>query len=256
MTDKIADATRRTRGYWFIDGLAEIGTGILSMVLSIPYLLWSLAPRGSALAKFASSGRDVSLLLGIIIFYVVIRAAKLRSTYPRTGYVEDQRPGREQILTASAICVVGVLVFAGLMAAGSLLFPAFRLGLVNVLAYFPTFFGLFFILSQVILGFRTGLKRFYVLAGITALLSLGLAVNSFVYLAAQSFDWPIITTASLNDPMPAGSDAALIDLLHYVYTGVAIFAAVFGLAWLVSGLIIRRNYLRQNPVPQEELDEQ
>jgi hypothetical protein len=55
--------------------------------------------------------------------------------------------------------------------------------------------------------------------------------------------------------MPAGSDVALIDLLHYVYTGVAIFAAVFGLAWLVSGLIVRRNYLRQNPLPEEAPDE-
>ncbi|HEX7542283.1 MAG TPA: hypothetical protein VF352_09145, partial [Anaerolineales bacterium] len=126
MTDKIADATRRTRGYWFIDGLAEIGGGILFVVLSIPYLLYSLAPEGSGMAKMASSGRDVLLLLGIVIFYIVIRVAKLRSTYPRTGYLEDQHPGRKRILTASAICVVGVLVFAGLMVAGILLFPAFR----------------------------------------------------------------------------------------------------------------------------------
>lgn len=69
MTDKIADAIRRMRGYWFIDGLAEIGASILFVVLSIPYLRWSLAPEGSSMAKFASGGRDILLLLGIVIFY-------------------------------------------------------------------------------------------------------------------------------------------------------------------------------------------
>jgi hypothetical protein len=256
MTDKITDATRRTRGYWFIDGLAEIGGGILFVVISIPYLLWSLVPEGSRMAKLASSGRDVLLLLGIAIFYLVIRAVKLRSTYPRTGYVEEQRPARKQILTAGVFGVAGVLVFAGLMVSGSLLFPAFRQGLVNALAYSPAFFGLILILSQVILGFRTGLKRFYGLAGMAALVSLGLVMAAHFYLAAHPFDWTFIANSGPNDPMPAGSAAALTGLLHYVYTGVAIFAAIHGLAWLVSGLIVRRNYLCQNPVPQEEPDEQ
>ena len=254
MTDKIADATRRTRGYWYIDGLAEIGSGILFVVISIPYLVWSLVPQGSAWSKLASSSRDVLLLLGIAIFYLAIRSAKLRSTYPRTGYVEDQRPDRKQILTV-AIGVAGVLVFAGLMTAGILLFPAFRLGLFNTLIYFPTIFGFFLALSQVILGFRTDTKRFYVLAGVAALASIGLAVNSFVYLAAHPVDWrPLF--ASSNGSMPAGSSIALLNLLHSVYQGVALLAAVFGLVMLVSGLIVRRNYLRRNPVPQEEPDEQ
>ncbi len=255
MTDKIADATRRTRGYWFIDGLAEIGSGLLFIVVSIPYLLWSLAPEGSSMAKLASSGRDVLLLMGIVILFVVIRAAKLRSTYPRTGYVEDQHPGRKQILTASAICVAGVLVFGGLMVAGILLIPVFRLGLFNILAYFPTIFSFFFALGQVILGFRTGLKRFYMLAGIAALASLGLVISAHIYLTAHPFDWTFITNASQIGPMPAGSDVALIDLLHYVYTSGAISFSVFGLTMLVSGLIVRRNYLRQNPLPEEAPDE-
>ncbi|MCX6038736.1 MAG: hypothetical protein NTW99_12790, partial [Chloroflexi bacterium] len=92
--------------------------------------------------------------------------------------------------------------------------------------------------------------------GIAALASLGLVIAAHVYLTAHPFDWTFITNASQIGPMPAGSDVALIDLLHYVYTGGAISFAVFGLTMLVSGLIVRRNYLRQNPVPQEELDEQ
>ena len=87
MTDNIYNLASRTRAYWFIDGLAEIGSGILFVVLGIHYLLWSLAPQGSALAKIASTGRDVLLLLGIAILFIVIRVAKQHSTYPRTGYL-------------------------------------------------------------------------------------------------------------------------------------------------------------------------
>jgi hypothetical protein len=251
MRDTISDVTRRTQGYWFIDGLAETGSGILFMVISIPYLLWSLVPPDSAWSKLASGGRNILLLLGIIVFYYVIRAAKLRSTYPRTGYVEEQRPDRKRILTAGAIGVAGVLVFAGLMGAGSLLFPAFRLGVFNVLAYIPAFIGLIMVFIQVSLGFRTGLKRFYGLAGVAALTSLGLVLAARLHLAAQPFDWTFIANSGPNDLMPAGSAAALMGLFHYVYMEAAIFFAVQGLACLVSGLIVRGNYLRQNPAPQE-----
>ena len=252
MTDKIAETARRTRGYWFIDGLAEIGTGILFVVISIPYLLWSLVPHGSAWSKLASGGRDVLLLLGVVIFYIVIRSAKLRLTYPRTGYMEEKQPGRKQILMTGAIGLVGVLVFTGLVVAGILLWPAFRLGLVSNMAYFPTIFGLFFMVFQINLGFRTGLRRFFVLAGVAALASLGLFMTTHFYLAAHAFDWIFITSVDPNDPMPAGSNAVLMGQAHYIYMGVAIFAAVHGLAWLVSGLIVRRKYLLQNPVPQEQ----
>ena len=252
MTDIIAVAARRTRGYWFIDGMAEIGTGILFVVISIPYLLWSLVPQGSAWSKLASSGRDVLLLMGIVIFYIVIRSAKFRLTYPRTGYMEEKQPGRKQILMTGAIGLVGVLVFTGLVVAGSLLWPAFLVGLVRNMAYFPTIFGLFFMVFQIILGFRTGLRRFFMLAGMAALASLGLIITAHFYLAAHPFDWTFITSAGPNDSMPVGSNAALMGQAHYIYMAVAIFAAVHGLAWLVSGLIVRRKYIRQNPVPQEE----
>jgi hypothetical protein len=253
MTDKITEATRRTQAYWFIDGLAETGTGILFVVTSIPYLLWSLVPQGSAWSKLASNGRDILLILGIAILFIVVRSIKLHSTYPRTGYMEEKQPGRKQILMTGTFSLAGVLVFAGLMVTGSLLWPAFRMCLVRNIAYLPTIIGLFFMAFQIILGFRTGLRRFFVMAGIAALASLGLFVAARFYLATHPFDWTFITTTGPNDPMPAGSTVALTDLLHYVYMGAAIFFAMQGLAMLVSGLLVRRKYLHQNPVTQEEM---
>ena len=48
--------------------------------------------------------------------------------------------------------------------------------------------------------------------------------------------------------MPAEAGFALQSLFRSAYSGVAIFAAVLGLALLVSGLIARIRYLRENPI--------
>lgn len=254
MTKNISNLTRRTRAYWFIDGLAEIGSGILFVVLGIPYLLWSLAPQGSALAKIASTGRDVLLLLGIVLLFIVIRVAKQHSTYPRTGYLEERLSGRRQVLKIGAMTLAGVLVFAGLITVGILFFPAFGPRLINGLVYFPTFFGLFLTIVQVVLGFRTDIKRFFVLGGIAALASMGLAVNSFIYLTGYPVDWrPLF--ASSSGSIPVGLSLAFINLFHSVYQGVAFFGALIGLAMLVSGLVVRRSYLHQNPLPVGAHDE-
>jgi hypothetical protein len=254
MKDQFSQIARRTRSYWFIDGLAEIGCGILFIVLSIPYLLWSLAPVGSSMEKLASSGRDILLLLGLVILFVIIRSAKQRSTYARTGYIEDRKPGRKQFLETGILSIGGVLIIAGMLVAGILLFPGVRLGLIQTLVYFPTIFGLFFTLGQVVLGIRTGIQRFYWLAGVSALLSLGLLPASFPYLVAH----PVDLSAFVTNPdgiMPVGAGIALSELFRYVYMGVAIFMTGFGVAMLVSGLFARRNYLRQNLLPKEIPDE-
>lgn len=255
MTENISNLARRTRAYWFIDGLAEIGSGILFVVLGIPYLLWSLAPQGSAQAKIASTGRDVLLLLGIVLLFIVIRAAKQHSTYPRTGYLEERLSGRRQVLKIGAMTLAGVLVFAGLITVGILFFPAFGPRLINGLVYFPTFFGLFLTIVQVVLGFRTDIKRFFILAGIAALASIGLAVNSFTYLACHPVDWRPLFASSIWSMPPAGLNLAFLNLLHSVYRGVAFCCALIGLAMLVSGLVARHSYLYQNPLPVGTHDE-
>jgi hypothetical protein len=250
MKDQLVEAARRARGYRFADGLLEIGGGILFMVLSIPYLLWSLAPQGSRLARLASNGRNAVLILGVALVCSVIWAVKERWTYPRSGYVEERRPERGRVLRALAI-LGGALVLIGLVVAGFLFIPAFRTGLLYVMAYAASFLGLCLALGWLVMGFRCGIRRFHLLAGIAALTSLGLAVASRLYLVAHPFDWAAISTAP-EDPMPAGSGAMLLGLAHNAYTGVAIFLAVLGLAMLVSGLFVRAQFLRSNPIAQAE----
>ncbi len=251
MTDIIYDTTRRTRGYWFLDGLAEIGSGILFIIISIPYFLWSLAPPGSNMAKLASMGRDILLLSGLITVNIVIWIVKQRSTYIRTGYIEERRPGQKLVLKMIAITMASMLVFAGLMTVGILFFPAFPSHLIKSLVYFPAVFGLLIALSQVVIGFRTAIQRFFILAGIAALTGVGLAINSFIYLIVHPADWRPLISNSYR-PIPAEGSLALLRLLQHVYQSVAFFGAVFGMVILTSGITVRRKYLRKNMTLPEE----
>jgi hypothetical protein len=247
MTDKMTDAARRTRGYWFVDGLAEIGGGILSIVVGVPYLLWSLAPQGSRLARVASGGRDVILLVGIALLFVIIRMIKQRSTYPRSGYIEERQPERKKTLKTILLIFGCLIVFPFLLIVGFRFFPNFRIGFLNTMFFFPTILGLFFTLGLVVWGFRAGIKRFYVLAGVAALTSLGLLSVSLPVLVKNPFKLSYFSSMSINAQMPAEAASALLNLFRNVTTGAGIFLAVFGLAMLVSGLITRRQYLLKNP---------
>ena len=248
MLDPIRDAARRAQGYWFIDGLPEIGCGILFMLLSIPYLLWSLAPQGSRLARMTSSSRDIVLLIGLLALFIAIRIIKRRSTYPRSGYIEEKKRSERQFVRAAVLSLGGLLLFTGILVAGILLFPDFRSGFLKTMFYFPTIMGAFITTILVAISLRTGLRRFSILAGVTAIVSAGLAFFTFKTVVVPPVDLSFFASANPSAPMPVEAASALRTLFHSAYQEVAIFASIFGLAMLVSGLIIRRKYLQENPV--------
>jgi hypothetical protein len=115
MASQIDDYVKRPVRYQNIDGLAELGIGILWTGLMLVQLLRDVAPSGS-------------IWHGRIAFYVCVAALTLavlygqkvlkkRITYLRTGYVK-YRPKRIRIaiavLTAIAIAIATVLVLRNL----------------------------------------------------------------------------------------------------------------------------------------------
>ncbi len=249
----IEESTRRARSYRFADGLAEIGSGLLFVILSGPYLIWTLAPEGSRLARIAAGSRDVVLLGGLVLLALFVWLLKERSTYPRSGYVEEAKPGRRRI-TAAIILSIGLLVVAGLLLASLFFFPELRPGFVRGLFYLPVLLGLFLSLTMLTWG-RT-IPRFYVLAGVAFVTSVALGLNTLVSQAVHQFDWSRILSTNPFAVQPGEAELALQSLARFVYRGTAILLAVFGLAMLVSGLIVRSKYLRENPLPVSREKEQ
>ena len=250
MKDQFSQFSHRVRGYWYIDGLVEIGSGILLMLLSLPFFLRGLAPEGSWLAKVASNGKDIVLIFGVAILGVLLRAAKEKSTYPRTGYMEERRPTAGQTFKVALVAVGAVIVFAALLVVGFLFVPATRQGLFYVLAFLPTVIGIFVTIGLLVVWRRVKVGRFAILAGVSALINLGLAAVSGSYLAAHPID-PAFFMAAATGPMPAVLSDDLAGFIRSGLIGTGILTVSLGLAAVISGLIARGSYLRQNPGSKE-----
>ncbi len=112
MDTAIEHAPRRAVGYWFDDGLAEIGTRLLFLLLAAMFALEGLAPAGSLPVGFTAFGLPVVVIGGMIVLGLALRAVKERFTFPRTGYVAYPRPAPARRILAG---VIGAGVSFGLV---------------------------------------------------------------------------------------------------------------------------------------------
>ena len=116
MDNSIAHAPRRTAGYWYADGLVEIGAGLLLALMAGMFALEGLAPPGSLPAAFSAIGLPLILLAGMAVLSGTVRVIKQRLTYPRTGYVgyERSRPARKVLagVIGGLVSLVLVLLLA------------------------------------------------------------------------------------------------------------------------------------------------
>ena len=200
---------QRTHRYWYEDGLNEIAAGCMFVACGLVLFMMRFVRPGSPLAPVLAVGLVILVSLGGLAVSRAVKAVKNRITYPRTGYVSYRRPEsnrRRRIIAASLGVGLGVL------------------GIVLPIAGAPTWLvsmamveGL--ILGAVLLyiGHRLGLARFYLLAFLSALIGVVVALGGF--------------------------DDAL---------GSAAYFGEMGLVLTASGLFTLRAYLRQPQPPIEE----
>lgn len=163
MKDDIDKTVKRTRRYWFIDGLTEIAVGVIFLLVGLLFLVESFAPPDSPLAHISALGLPVIVILGWLVASRLVGAAKARLTYPRTGYVEYRRPPTRQRVNRF---VVGAAVGAGVgfvVATLALTAPA-------SLAWIPALQGLLIGAFWAYFGWHFALTRFYLLAIVSVVL--------------------------------------------------------------------------------------
>jgi len=165
--DPVQQTIERTRRYWYIDGLSEIGAGSVICLVALFYALIGLLPVSNPYRAMLGIGQVVVVLVGYWIAGRLVKTLKTRLTYPRTGYVSyPSRRGRRA-------------VFMGLASMGTGLGAALVLTWVggrlpeNLL---PAISGAVIALTLAYLGTRTGVQRFYLVAAFTFLL--GAATSS------------------------------------------------------------------------------
>jgi len=197
----------RTIQYWFEDGVAELGIGGMLLMLGIYFYLQAIL-ESNHLADWISGA---FALIFISAWYVVqhfIRSLKERITFPRTGYVAYRKNEGNRIVRTAAAMITAMLI-GGLLAFFVIRQP---LGW-NLL---PVATGLLVAFVLGLLGFRTALPRFYMLATCSPILGGILAVSK------------------------------LSNMI-----GLSVYYVAMGLILTISGAIVLGRYLRANPAPTE-----
>ena len=210
MKDPVKNIQQRTQRYWYVDGISEIAAGAVFLIMGLFFLLIGLSETGSATGLILAIGQPLIVLLGIWGAGRAVKFLKERITYPRTGYVlYPRKPAKRRLATL----VLAVVI--------SLLMTIFIAWLTDHFGrnWIPALAGFMLGLVMVLLGYRFGLIRFYLLGAFTLFLGMAMA---FLPLE-EKFD-------------------------------TAIFFSVFGLAWISSGGLTLRHYMRNTqPAPPEDL---
>lgn len=106
--DQVANLVHRPRLYYNVDGLGELGIGV--MCLGCALLWWLLA--NTAADTVWHKGAIFFFFALIAVIHFGTKAIKERITYPRTGFVAYRK--RDRRITAMIAAPVGALVVFGL----------------------------------------------------------------------------------------------------------------------------------------------
>jgi hypothetical protein len=189
MNTNVDDLMRKTKTYWYEDGLVEILTGVFFAVIGLFLLLdWS-TPQDAPYKWFFAPGFAVVTIGWILVSRKVIDWLKVRITYPRTGYIvyrQHKRAARAG--RAIAAGVIGAAVSLAVVA--SLLY---RQEIVRVI---PLILGIAVALLLIRLSGDLGLLRFQIAAvwsvligGLLAWLTndISLSIGAFYALLGPAF---------------------------------------------------------------------
>ncbi len=204
-TKRIDEAVRRTYRYVYDDGIVEMAVGLLFVLTGGVLFAWMGVGSSVWVTVILILAMLAVAIGGTLLLTQGIKLAKERVTYPRTGYVayRTKEPGRSRwwLLPVAVI----LILTAGF-------WP-------DALNDMSIFIGVTLFVILVYLGYRVGLRRFY-LTGLATLL-IG----------------PIFA-----------------NVIEEEFLGVAATFAVSGVVLLLAGFWAFRSYLDNNPMPETGVD--
>lgn len=211
MSDELKKSQQRAIQYFYSDGTFEFALGLLSLLLAVYFYLE--AHVQGWLSTIVEASLVLVMISGAVLINRLIKRLKERLTWPRTGYVSYQRKKGVQRGWGFAI---------GLVIGGVVAMVTTVLVMTQDLkiAVMPLLSGLLFGILLVILGWRTSIPRFYLLALLSAVLGVALAYSR------------LENTVSL----------------------IAYYASIT-VVLLFTGTCVLRTFLRQNPIPKDSPDE-
>lgn len=207
--EDVKQVEKRVRRYWYEDGIAELSSGGLFIILGLYFSAQGFFGETSLVSIILQVSLVLLLAGGIFGLRWLVNTLKERLTYPRTGYVEYRVNNRNDRKRRMMVVVLALII-----SMASIVLIDFIRGLDSMVLISGLLVGVIFIALR---GKASGLKRFYLLGGFSILLGIGLA---FVGLS-QAYS-------------------------------LGLFYGLLGIAIVISGGIVLRSYMNENPVPAED----
>lgn len=199
---------QRVKRYWYTDGIAELASGGLFILLGIYFGAQGFLEQGSLVSVILQVSLMLVMIAGAFGVRWLVNILKTRLTYPRTGYVEYRV--NENDAKVRRWVVVGV---AMVIAIASIVLIDYIRGLDSMVLVTGLLVGVVFIALR---GRSSGLKRFYLLGGLAIALGVALSFSGL----SQAYN-------------------------------LGLYYGLLGIAIVISGALILRRYLSENPLPVE-----
>jgi hypothetical protein len=206
----VKQVEQRVKRYWYTDGIAELASGGMFLLLGIYFAAQGFLEEGSLISVILQISLMLVMIGGAFGVRWVVNTLKARLTYPRTGYVEYRVNEKE--VRVRRYVVAGVAMVIAIVSI--LLVDRIR-NLDSMALISGLLVGIIFIALR---GKSSGLKRFYVLGGLAIALGIVLSFSNL----SQAYN-------------------------------LGLFYGLLGIVILISGGLVLRRYLAENP-PQLEMD--
>jgi len=208
MENRLLDVEQRVKRYWYSDGIAELSSGGMFILLGLYFGIQGYFGEASAVSVILQISLVFLMMGGIFGVRWMVNMLKTRLTYPRTGYVEyrvdDQGLKRRRYVVAAIALTIAV---------ASMVLVKY----IHVLDSMVLITGMLVAIVFIALrGKSSGISRFYYMGGFSLLLGVSLSLGNL-------------------------SDAY----------NLALFYGLLGIVIMISGGIVLRRYLMENPMPSE-----
>jgi uncharacterized membrane protein YeaQ/YmgE (transglycosylase-associated protein family) len=157
MSVNVDDLMRKTKSYWYEDGLAEILAGVVFVAISLLLLADWATPADSPAKWIWTPGFMLVMIICILSGRRVIAWLKERITYPRTGYVAYRQERRSSGVPRAVVAgILGAAV--SLAMSGAVIYRH------DIARLAPLLMGAAIAVFLVRIVSDIGLLRFYALA--------------------------------------------------------------------------------------------
>ena len=172
MKDNVSDVEQRVKRYWYVDGFGElVGGGGMCLILALYFSAQQYLGDDSLISGLLQASLVLVLLGGMFLVRRLISAAKLRVTYPRTGYVEYRASEKNRLVTGILSGVVGMVM------AMTFIFIVRQFNQIDAMvAVSGVVMGIILLVKQV---WTVKVKRFYILSAMALIYGAVLSVSGF-----------------------------------------------------------------------------